>query len=451
MPNRPELHRLLATERAAFASVRPRSQALARDAREHLLMGVPMPWMVRWSGGFPLFLDHAEGARVTDADGHEYVDLALGDTGAMTGHSPPPVTEAIAARRGITAMMPTPDALAVSAQLARRFGVPAWQFTLSATDANRFALRMCRQVQQRPKVLMFQWCYHGSVDESVAALDEHGAVRPKPGNVGPPVDVALTTRLAEFNDLEAVREQLAHEDVACVLAEPALTNVGMVLPEPGFLAALEEACRETGTLLIYDETHTFSAGPGGCVRAWGLRPDLVTLGKALGAGVPIGAYGVSAAVRDRILADDEGDYYDWGGVGGTLAGNALSLAAARATLEQVLTDDAFDRMTAAATRYREGVEALFADHGLPWSIVQLGARAEFHYTPEPPRTGGEAHAAIDELLDEVLHVLLLNRGVMLTPFHNMALFGPATSQDDVDRVLRAFDQSLAEVVSHWKR
>jgi glutamate-1-semialdehyde 2,1-aminomutase len=239
-----------------------------------------------------------------------------------------------------------------------------------------------------------------------------------------------------------VRRELAHEDVACVLAEPALTNVGMVLPEPGFLAGLEDACRETGTLLIYDETHTVSAGPGGCVAAWGLRPDLVTLGKALGSGVPVGAYGVSADVRDRVLADDEGDYYDWGGVGGTLAGNALSLAAARATLEHVLTADAFTHMTAMATRYREGAERLFAAHGLPWSIVQLGARAEFGFTPRPPRTGSEAHAAIDPLLDDVIHLLLLNRGVLLTPFHNMALFGPSTTAEDVDRVVDVLDEAL---------
>jgi glutamate-1-semialdehyde 2,1-aminomutase len=443
---RAAVERLLAAERDAFAAAHPRSAELAERAREHLLMGVPMPWMVRWAGGFPLFLDHAEGARVTDVDGHAYVDVALGDTGAMTGHSPAPVVDAIAARRGITAMMPTADAIAVAGELAARFGVPAWQFTLSATDANRFALRICRQIQQRPKVLLFQWCYHGSVDESVAALDEHGAVRPKPGNVGPPVDVAHTTRVAEFNDLEAVRRELAHEDVACVLAEPALTNVGMVLPEPGFLAGLEEACRETGTLLIYDETHTISAGPGGCVAAWGLRPDLVTLGKALGSGVPVGAYGVSAGVRDRVLADDEGDYYDWGGVGGTLAGNALSLAAARATLEHVLTPDAFTHMTAMATRYREGAERLFAEHGLPWSIVQLGARAEFGFRPAPPRTGSAAHAAIDPLLDEVIHLLLLNRGVLLTPFHNMALFGPATTAEDVDRVVDVLDEALALLV-----
>jgi glutamate-1-semialdehyde 2,1-aminomutase len=445
MRSRTDLEALLAAEREAFARANPRSAALAERAREHLLMGVPMPWMVRWSGGFPLFLDHAEGSRVTDVDGHEYVDVALGDTGAMTGHSPAAVTDAIAARRGITAMMPTEDAIAVADELARRFGIAAWQFSLSATDANRFALRICRQIQRRPKVLLFQWCYHGSVDESVAALDEHGAVRPKPGNVGAPVDPALTTRVAEFNDLDAVRRELAHGDVACVLAEPALTNVGMVLPEPGFLAGLEDACDQTGTLLIYDETHTVSAGPGGCVAAWGLRPDVVTLGKALGSGVPVGAYGVSAAVRDRVLADDEGDYYDWGGVGGTLAGNALSLAAARATLDHVLTPDAFAHMIAMATRYRERVEQLFAARGLPWSVVQLGARAEFHFTAAPPRTGSEAHAAIDGLLDDVIHVLLLNRGVMLTPFHNMALFGPSTTPQDVDRVVDVLGEALAQL------
>jgi glutamate-1-semialdehyde 2,1-aminomutase len=441
----PGLEQLLARERAAFAAAHPRSVALAEQARAHLLMGVPMPWMVRWSGGVPLFLDAAEGSRVVDVDGHEYVDVALGDTGAMSGHSPAPVTEAVARRRGYTAMMPTEDAIAVGAELARRFGLPAWQFSLSATDANRFALRICRQIQQRPKVLLFQWCYHGSVDESVAVMDAGGAVVPKPGNVGAPVDPAVTTRIAEFNDIESVRRELAAEDVACVLAEPALTNVGMVLPEDGFLPALEAACAETGTLLIYDETHTLSAGPGGCTAAWSLRPDLVTLGKALGAGIPIGAYGVSAGVRDRVLADDEGDYFDWGGVGGTLAGNALSLAAARATLDHVLTPDAFTSMEAAARRYREGVEALFAEHGLAWSVVQLGARAEFHFTPTPPRTGTEANAAIDGPLDDVLHVLLLNRGVMLTPFHNMALFGPTTTDGDVDRVLAALDEALAEL------
>ncbi|MDX6715692.1 MAG: glutamate-semialdehyde -aminomutase, partial [Baekduia sp.] len=339
----------------------------------------------------------------------------------------------------------TEDAIAVGDQLAARFGVPAWQFALSATDANRFALRMCRQVQSRSKIMIFHQAYHGTVDETVVSLDDQGRVVARPGNVGAPVDPALTTKVVAFNDLDAVRAALAPGDVACVLAEPAMTNVGMVLPEPGFLKGLEDACAQTGTLLIYDETHTTSAGPGGCVKAWGLSPDAVTLGKALGAGVPIGAYGLSAGLRDRVLADDEGDYLDWGGVGGTLAGNALSLAAARATLEHVLTAEAFAHMTATCDRYVAGVREVFARHGAPWSIVQLGARAEFHFTPDAPRTGADAHAAIDPLLDDLIHAALLNEGVLLTPFHNMALMGPATTGADVDRVVGALDAIVAEI------
>lgn len=440
---------ILERERATFAERNPRSLELAERARRSLLHGVPMPWMAKWAGGAPLFLAEAHGSRVVDVDGHSYVDVALGDTGAMPGHSPEPTVEAVITRLrdrgGVTAMMPTEDAIAVGDELARRFGMPAWQFTLSATDANRFVLRMCRQVQRRPKILIFQWSYHGTVDETVAALDADGRVVPKPGNVGPAVDPAVTTKVVEFNDVEAVRAALADRDVACVLAEPAMTNVGMVLPAPGFLQELEAACAETGTLLVYDETHTFSVGAGGCVRAWGLKPDAVTLGKALGAGVPIGAYGLSAELRDRVLADPEGDYLDWGGVGGTLAGNALSLAAARATLADVLTDDAFARMAATCDRYVAGVRDVFARHGAPWCIVQLGARAEFHFTPEPPPTGSAAHATIDGLLDDVLHAALLNRGVMLTPFHNMALMGPSTTDADVDAVVAALDAVVGEL------
>jgi glutamate-1-semialdehyde 2,1-aminomutase len=450
--DRGRLEELLARERESFAARHPRSLELAERAQGALLHGVPMPWMAKWAGGAPLFLAEAHGSRVVDVDGHAYVDVALGDTGAMAGHSPEPtvaaVIERLRDRGGITTMMPTEDAIAVGEELSRRFGLPAWQFTLSATDANRFILRMCRQVQRRggrDKIMIFQWSYHGTVDETVAALDGDGRVVPKPGNVGPPVEPSLTTKVVEFNDLDAVRAALAPGDVACVLAEPALTNVGMVLPEPGFLEGLQLACAQTGTLLVYDETHTMSAGAGGCVREWELRPDAVTMGKALGAGVPIGAYGLSAALRDRVLADDEGDYFDWGGVGGTLAGNALSLAAARATLAEVLTEEAFARMAATCERYVTEVRALFERHGAPWSIVGLGARAEFHFTPEPPRSGTAAHAAIDPLLDDLLHAALLNRGVMLTPFHNMALMGPSTTIDDVDFVVGALDAVLEEI------
>jgi glutamate-1-semialdehyde 2,1-aminomutase len=443
------LQKLLDRERAEFAARHPRSVELAARARGALLHGVPMPWMAKWAGGAPVFLAEAHGARVTDVDGAEYVDVALGDTGSMGGHSPEPTVDAIIRRAkdlgGITTMMPTEDAIAVGEQLARRFGVPAWQFALSATDANRFALRMCRQVQQRTKIMIFLHAYHGTVDETVATLDADGRVVAREGNVGAPVDPALTTKVVAFNDLDAVRAALAPRDVAVVLAEPAMTNVGMVLPEPGFLKGLEEACAETGTLLIYDETHTMSAGPGGCVRAWGLAPDAVTLGKALAAGVPIGAYGLSAELRDRVHADLVGDYLDWGGVGGTLAGNALSLAAARATLQQVLTPDAYRAMVMTCEHYVTGVRAVFAKHGAPWHIVALGARAEFGYTPQPHRTGADAHDAIDPLLDDVIHAALLNRGVMLTPFHNMALMGPSTTVADVDQVVGALDAVVGEL------
>jgi glutamate-1-semialdehyde 2,1-aminomutase len=447
--DRRRLESLLERERAHFTADHPRSVELAARARGSLLHGVPMPWMAKWAGGTPVFLAEAHGSHVIDVDGREYVDVALGDTGAMPGHSPEPTVEAVIerlrSRGGITTMMPTEDAIVVGEQLAARFGLPAWQFALSATDANRFVLRMARQVQRRSKIMIFLWSYHGTVDETVVSLDAAGRVVAKPGNVGAPVDPALTTKVVPFNDLDAVRAALAPQDVACVLAEPAMTNVGMILPEPGFLAGLEEACAQTGTLLVYDETHTMSAGPGGCVAEWGLKPDAVTMGKALGAGVPIGAYGLSAALRDRVLADTEGDYLDWGGVGGTLAGNALSLAAARATLEHVLTDQAYAHMSKTCERYVAGVREVFARHGAPWSIVGLGARAEFHFTPDPPRSGADAHAAIAPLLDDVIHAALLNRGVMLTPFHNMALMGPTTTAQDVMSVLAALDAVVGEI------
>jgi glutamate-1-semialdehyde 2,1-aminomutase len=289
-----------------------------------------------------------------DVDGNVYVDFALGDTAAMAGHSPPATVAAVQRRfgdqGGATLMLPTEDAAWLGEELGRRFGVALWSFALTATDANRWALRLCRAITRRPYVLVFSHCYHGSVDETFVTLD---GVRPRSraGNVGPAVDPTLTTRVCEFNDLGGVERLLADGQVACVLAEPALTNIGIVLPDPGFHDALRTVCDRTGTLLIIDETHTISAGPGGCTAAWGLRPDVVTIGKAIAGGIPIGAYGVSAELGARIEALDDADLVDVGGVGGTLAGNALSLAAARATLQEVLTAAAFDAMMALCDRY----------------------------------------------------------------------------------------------------
>ena len=263
------------------------------------------------------------------------------------------------------------------------------------------------------------------------------------GNVGAPVDLAETTRVVEFNDVEALERELAHEDVAVVLMEPALTNIGIVLPDDGYLAGVRRITRETGTLLIDDETHTFSAGPGGATRAWGLEPDIVTIGKSIAGGIPIGAYGISEALADAIYADKDADIEDVGGVGGTLAGNALSLAAARATLEFVLTDHAFEGMIDRATRFADGVNGALEQAGLKWTVSQLGARAEYRYADPPPRTGSESAAAADTELDDYLHAFLANRGILITPFHNMALMCPQTTDEDVDRHTEAFTEAVS--------
>src|SRR3954454_10632091 len=316
---------LMTRELERFRAEHPRSLELAEEAGRTLLGGVPMHWMVRWPGGFPVFAAHANGARFTDVDGHEYVDLCLGDTGAMTGHAPEPTLRAIAeqAPRGITLMLPSEDALWVGQEMQRRFGLPSWQFALTATDANRFAIRIARAIPGRPKILVFNWCYHGTVDETFATLDAQGNVVAREGNIGPPVPLAETTRIVEFNDVEALTRELAHGDVACVLAEPALTNIGIVLPEPGYHDRLRAITRDAGTLLVIDETHTICAGPGGYTAAHGLAPDMVTIGKAIASGVPAAAYGFTEDLRDRIAATVSLEDSDVSGVGGTLAGNAL--------------------------------------------------------------------------------------------------------------------------------
>ena len=449
--DRGRLPALIAREQDTFAANNPKSLDLFQEARATLLAGVPMTWMASWPGGYPLTFDQAHGNRVTDVDGHTYIDFCLGDTGAMTGHSPEPVVRAVRERLetkgGVTTMLPTADSTVVGAQLQQRFGLPFWSFTLSATDANRFVLRMLRQITKRPFILVCSECYHGSVDETVVKLDPGtGKTVPKLGNVGPDVDPTLTSKCVEFNDVEGLRAALAPRDVACVLLEPAMTNIGIVPPAPGYLAKLEEICHETGTLIIYDETHTFSAGPGGCTRAWGLHPDAVTLGKALGAGIPIGAFGLSAAVAERVLGDPEADLVSEGGVGGTLAGNALSAAAARATLEHVLTEENFATMIALSTRFTEGVQATLDRQRIPWCIVQLGARAEYRFCPEVPINGGVSFAANDFDLDEYLHTYMANRGILMTPFHNMALMCPDTITADVDRHTEVFAQAVDDLV-----
>jgi glutamate-1-semialdehyde 2,1-aminomutase len=344
-------------------------------------------------------------------------------------------------------MLPTADAEWVGAELTRRFGLPLWSFTLTATDANRWAIRIARMVTGRPKILTFAYCYHGSVDEAFAVPGPDGEAVDRPGLVGAPVPLAETTRVAEFNDLAGVEEQLRNGDVAAVLTEPALTNIGIVLPEPGFLDGLRRLATEYGALLMIDETHTFSAGPGGATGAWGLDPDIFVIGKSIGGGIPCGAYGLSHDVASAAMARDDADLVDVGGVGGTLAGNALSVTAMRATLSDVLTDDAFARMTDLATDFTAGVQATIDRTGVPWSVSRLGARAEYRFASPAPRTGSESAAAADDALDEYLHLFMANRGVLITPFHNMALMCPDTSTDDVARHTALFAEAVDALVS----
>ena len=446
--NRQHLAALMQREQKKFVDERPKSQAMFDRARKSLLGGVPMNWMAKWAGAFPPFVRDAQGAHFVDVDGHRYIDFCLGDTGAMTGHSPLATVKAVEeqARRGITLMLPSEDSVWVGEELQRRFGLPYWQFTLTATDANRFSIRLARQITGRPKILVFNWCYHGSVDETFATLHD-GVTGPRRGNIGPPVNPAVTTRVVEFNDAEALERELSHGDVACVLAEPAMTNVGIVPPAPGLHKILRDLTRKHGTLLIIDETHTICAGPGGSTKADGLEPDFLVFGKAIGGGVPGAAYGVTQEVADRIQAKHSLEDCDTGGIGGTLAGNALSLAAMRATLERVLTDAAFRRMVPLAERWAAGVRKGIDDAGVPWHVTRLGCRAEYLFAGQAPNNGTEAHDAMDFELERFLHLYCMNRGILLTPFHNMALMSPQTEGEDIDRHTQVFRSALKDLLA----
>ena len=446
--DRTRLQQQLAVEGQRFIDTHPRSQELFERAKKSLMAGVPMSWMVKWAGSFPVFVTAGHGAHFSDVDGNQYIDLCLGDTGAMTGHAPEPVLEAITARmrNGVTFMLPTEDAVWVGEELQRRFGLPYWQVAMTATDANRFSLRLARAITKRPKVLVFNWCYHGTVDETFATLND-GVVGPRHGNLGPQVNPSETTKVVEFNDIPALEAALAPGDVACVLAEPAMTNIGIIQPDEGYHAALRDITRKTGTLLIIDETHTICTGPGGYTKAYNLEPDLFVIGKPIASGIPAAVYGLSAEVADRARIQTPLEDIDTNGIGGTLSGNALALAAMRVTLEQVLTAEAFERMIPLAERFEQGVLDVIAEHDLPWIVKRLGCRAEYWFRPTPPRNGGEAVAAIDFELDQYMHLYALNRGILMTPFHNMALISPYTSAADIDAHTRVFREAVQSLVA----
>ena len=445
--DRTRLRSLMQREQKRFVDEHPKSAALFERASRSLVGGVPMNWMRKWPGAFPPFAREAQGAHLYDVDGRRYVDLCLGDTGAMTGHSPFATVKAVEeqARRGMTLMLPSEDAILVAEDLKKRFGLPHWQFALTATDANRFALRLARQITGRPRILVFNWCYHGTVDETLITLQPDGTALPRRGAIGPPIDPAVTTKVVEFNDVPALEQALAPGDVACVLAEPVMTNVGIVHPEPGFHAAMRELTRKSGTLLVIDETHTICAGPGGYTRVANLEPDMLVFGKPIGGGVPAAAYGFRDDMAKGISAQENLENCDVGGIGGTLAANALSLAAMRATLANVLTSAAFERMIPMAERWAKGAEDTIAEFSLPWHVTRLGCRAEYLFSPTPPRNGAEAHDAMDFELERFLHLYAMNRGILLTPFHNMALMSPATENDDIDQHSRVFRQAIQEL------
>jgi glutamate-1-semialdehyde 2,1-aminomutase len=438
---RPErIAELMKIEEQRFLDLHKASTAAFHESSKVMHEGVPMSWMAKWPGAHPVFVKEAKGAHFTDLDGHDYIDFCLGDTGSMTGHSPAATVAAVKAQidKGITAMLPSENAAIVSDLLRERFGLPLWQFTVSATDANRHVIRYSRMITGRQKIVVIDRCYHGSVDETFATLDDAGFTIKREGNIGAPVDLDVTTRVVEFNDLPAMEAALAHGDVAAILMEPAMTNIGIVLPEDGYLKGVEQLCKKYGTLLIIDETHTISVGPGGMTAQLGLKPDFFTIGKALAAGIPVGTFGMTQAVANAIKAQIEIEKIDTGGIGGTLAGNILALAAMRATLSDVLTEANFAIMLELGDRWSDGVDAAIKEFDLDWHCNRLGARGEYIFKGKAPRTGREAAESGDFALEQYIHLRLLNDGFLLTPFHNMALMCPDTTAADEEAHTAAF-------------
>jgi len=447
MIERKHLEYLLDVEERHFHQDHPKSYELYQRARKSLQGGVPMLWMIRWAGTFPIFVKGGKGAHFVDVDGIEYIDFCLGDTGAMTGHAPDKTIQAVInqIKKGITYMLPTEDVIWVGEELQKRFGLPYWQFTLTATDANRFAIRMAREITQRKYVLVYNYCYHGTVDEAFITINPDGP-GPRRGNLGPPVNPVETTKVIEFNDIGALKRALSDGDVACVLAEPVMTNIGIIHPDPGYHDALRNITNETGTILIIDETHTICSGPGGYTGKFALKPDMLTLGKPLAGGVPAAIYGYSSEIAERFHARLNLEDSDVGGIGGTLAGNALSIAAMRATLEHVLTESAYEKAIDLSIRFAHGVESIIEEFDLPWIVRRLGCRSEYWFRKTSPRNGGEAFAAIDSELDRYMHLFSLNRGILMTPFHNMALIAPDATETDVDYHTKVFRDAVVSLI-----
>ncbi|GFO64102.1 aspartate aminotransferase family protein [Geomonas paludis] len=436
-------------ENRLFLERTPASQKTFERAHEMLLNGVPMPWMGDWGTSHPIFVKKAQGNKITDIDGNEYLDFCLGDTGAMFGHSPEPTAAAVAdqVRHGITTMLPSESALAIGSELGRRFGLPFWQVAMTATEANRYVLRICRALTGRHKVLVMNECYHGSIDETLPHIGPTGKLELRSDfDMNPGVPKDALTRVVEFNDVAALEKELAHGDVACVLAEPIMTNCGMVLPAQGYHQALRELCTRYGSILVIDETHTLSTGPGGYTAAYGLKPDFVTLGKSIAGGIPVAVYGFTREIADRINASfGRKSVSDPMGIGGTLSGNMFAIRAMEATLKHVATDEAFERMIAGQNRLSDGLDAALKRYDIPWSVTRSGARCELQFMPRLPRNGSEAKAQFDWELIYYTHLYLANRGILITPFHNMMLIPPMATDDQIDTLVQVWSDCMAEL------
>jgi len=446
--------RLAQSERERFLTRNPKSAALAARAQNYLYGGVPMHWMSDWSTPSPLFVERAEGARFYDVDGHEYIDFCLGDSGSMFGHSPAPIAKALAEQgaSGLTCMLPAEDAVRCGELLSERFGLPFWQMATTATDANRFALRWARAITGRKSVLLFDGCYHGTVDD-VMVRCKNGRTTARAGLLGQAYDLTQYSRAVPFNDVEALEAALKSGDVAALLCEPAMTNIGMVLPEAGFMQSCRELTRKYGTLLIIDETHSLSTGYGGCTRLWDLQPDFFVLGKAIAGGVPASVYGCSAEMASAMqqaqqrASEQAAGQHGHSGMGTTLSAGMLAMHCMRVNLEQVMTEAAFAHMLALGTQLAAGLRTVISKHGLPWSVTELGARCEFQFCADVPKNGAEAEAAFHDSLQQALHLYLINRGILITPFHNMMLCSPHTSAEDVARLHQALDTALTELLA----
>ncbi|MFA6040002.1 MAG: aspartate aminotransferase family protein [Methylophilus sp.] len=440
---------LFKREQTSFIANMPRAQALAQQAQQHLLFGVPLHWMTDWSTPFSLYVANAQGAHFSDVDGHDYIDFCLGDTGAMFGHAPQAVAEAIQAQanNGYTTMLPTEDAVWVAQELSRRFALPYWQMAMTASDANRFMLRWARAATGRNKILIFNGCYHGTVDDVFVDLIE-GVPTQRDSLLGQVYELSQFTKVIEFNDLVALELALKDEDVACVLAEPVMTNIGMVLPDTDYWQQAQAIIRKTNTLLILDETHTISTGSGGYSRAHDLQPDGLVLGKPIAGGIPCAVYGMSAEFAAKAVAAKVNAPAGHSGIGTTLTANMLAIKAMRATLYLVMTENAYTYMFALAQQLATGLREIIKQYQLPWCVTQVGARTEFQFTHTPPANGTEAGLILDSELEQIIHLYLLNRGILITPFHNMLLVCPATTQQDVSQLLKVFALCLSELTDN---